>query len=368
MQTTGSDRPAGPGRVRIGLMLAGGGGMTVPDMAGIAARAESAGFHGVYVAEAWRSGFVPLAAMAARTERIALGPYVLNAHARTPLIAGMSAVDLDEVSGGRLVLGVGSGNRVTNESYQGVPVERPLRKMREYVELLRLVTRARRGRRLDYEGEIHRMSGWTCQVDPLRPSIPVYLAATSPRMTRLAADVADGVALGAVQSAAFVAGIATACRQAAGREDFGMMMASLVAVDEDPERARDAARAAVVNLYAGKPHPHYDSLLRRQGHERVADDVDRFVRAGDLDAARRAVTDEVVEQLVIAGTPKECLARIAQYGGSVDELLFVNVGGMRYEAGSSTSSARRALLDSFEPLLDLGRLAAAGGARHAEGA
>ncbi|MFD7407816.1 LLM class flavin-dependent oxidoreductase [Streptomyces sp. NPDC059866] len=364
MRNSGGGSPAGSGRrVRIGMMLTGGGGMTVPDMAELAARAEGAGFHGVYVAEAWRSGFVPLAAMAARTERVALGPYVLNAHARTPLIAGMSAVDLDELTGGRLVLGVGSGNRVTNESYQGVPVERPLRKMREYVELMRLVIRARRGERLDYEGEIHRMAGWTCQVDPVRPSIPVHLAATSPRMTHVAASVADGVALGTVQSAEFVAAIAAECRRTSGREDFGVMMASLIAVDDDPERARDAARAAVVNLYAGKPHPHYDSLLRRQGHERVADEVDRFVRAGDLDAAQRAVTDEVVEQLVIAGTPQECLARIRQYGESVDELLFVHVGsGMRYEVGRAADSPGRALLDSYQPLLDLGELAAKEGA------
>ena len=88
------------------------------------ARAEESGFSGVYVAEAWRSGFVPVAAIAARTERVTVGPYVLNAHARTPMIAGLSAVDLDEVAGGRLLLGVGSGNRVTNEKYQGVPVRR----------------------------------------------------------------------------------------------------------------------------------------------------------------------------------------------------------------------------------------------------
>ncbi|WP_424533981.1 LLM class flavin-dependent oxidoreductase [Sphaerisporangium viridialbum] len=349
-----------PGQeVRLGLMLAGGGGMTVPDMAELAARAEGAGFDGVYVAEAWRSGFVPLAAMAARTERVTLGPYVLNAHARTPVIAGMSAVDLDEVSQGRLVLGVGSGNKVTNESYQGVPVRRPLPKMREYVELMRLVTRARRGEQVDYDGEIHRMTGWRSQADPFRASIPIHLAATAPRMTRLAATIADGIALGTLQSAEFVAEIAASCRQISGRDDFGVMMATLVAVDEDPERARDAARAAVVNLYAGKPHPHYDSLLRQQGHERVADDVDRLVRDGDLDAARRAVTDEVVDQLVVAGTPGDCIARIHEYGRSVDEVLFVNVSGMRYEAGS-VADARRALLDSYQPLLELGTLAATG--------
>ncbi|WP_433496595.1 LLM class flavin-dependent oxidoreductase [Sphaerimonospora sp. CA-214678] len=350
-QKTGG--PDGVRQAKLGLMLAGGGGLTVSDMAGIAARAESAGYGGVYLAEAWRSGFATLAIMAERTERIALGPYVLNAHVRTPLIAAMSAVDLDEVTGGRLVLGVGSGNRVTNESHHGVPVERPLRKMREYVELMRLVTRARRGERLDYAGEIHRMAGWRCQVDPVRESIPIVLAATSPKMTRLAALVADGIALGSLQSAQYVAEVAAECRSRAERPGFSVMMAALVAVDEDAERARAAARAAVVNLYAGKPHPHYDALLRRQGYERVADDVDRYVRRGDLAAARRSVTDEVVDRLTVAGTPAECRRRIAEYAETVDDVLLVNVSGMRYEAGSADRDARRVLLESYEPLMEL---------------
>lgn len=343
----------GTAEMRLGLMLAGGGGITVSDMAGLAAHAEGAGYDGVHLAEAWRSGFVTLAAMAERTRRIRLGPYVLNAHARTPMIAGMSAVDLDEMSGGRLVLGVGSGNRVTNESYQGVPVHRPLRKMREYTELLRLVTRARRGERVDHQGQIHRMSGWRCQVDPIRESIPIVLAATSPKMTRLAASIADGIGLGSLQSAEYVAGIAAECRSIAARDDFSVMMAALVAVDEDGARAREAARAAVVGLYAGKPHPHYDALLRAQGHRRVAEDVDRFVRQGDLAAARRSVTDEVVDRLVVAGTPQECRRRLSEYATSVDEVLLVNVGGMRYEVGEADHDARRSLLESYEPLLNL---------------
>ncbi len=132
-----------------------------------------------------------------------------------------------------------------------------------------------------------------------------------------------------------------------------------------PDMAELAARAegagfdGVYVAEAWRSGFDYDSLLRQQGHERVADEVDRLVRDGDLDAARRAVTDEVVDQLVVAGTPGDCIARIHEYGRSVDEVLFVNVSGMRYEAGS-VADARRALLDSYQPLLELGTLAATG--------
>jgi len=92
----------------------------------VARQADSAGFAGFYMAEVHRSGFVPLTAVAAATQRMRIGPYVLNAYARSPLITGMSAVDLNEVSGGRLVLGVGGGNRIINEVWQGIAHERVL--------------------------------------------------------------------------------------------------------------------------------------------------------------------------------------------------------------------------------------------------
>jgi 5,10-methylenetetrahydromethanopterin reductase len=188
----------------VSLMVAGGSGTQIRDLVDLAVRAEAAGAYGIYVPEAWRSGFVAPTAMAAATRRVRIGAYVLNAHARTPWVAGLAAVDLDEFSGGRLTLGVGSGNRVTNESYQGVPVVRPLQKMRDYLSVLRSVTSARLGERVDVPGERHSVDGWHSQVNPVRSRIPIVLAATSPRMVELAAELADGIALGSLQSVDFV--------------------------------------------------------------------------------------------------------------------------------------------------------------------
>ena len=124
----------------VGLIFP-GGGMSTQEMLTIARRAESAGLYSLYCVEAWRSAFVPLTAVATATERVRIGPYILNAYGTTPFIAGMSAIDLDEISGGRLVMCVGSGNRHINEEYNGTAYARPLRKMAEYVELLRTITR-----------------------------------------------------------------------------------------------------------------------------------------------------------------------------------------------------------------------------------
>lgn len=332
-------------------MVAGGSGTQIRDLVDLAVRAEAAGAYGIYVPEAWRSGFVAPTAMAAATRRVRIGAYVLNAHARTPWVAGLAAVDLDEFSGGRLTLGVGSGNRVTNESYQGVPVVRPLQKMRDYLSVLRSVTSARLGERVDVPGERHSVDGWHSQVNPVRSRIPIVLAATSPRMVELAAELADGIALGSLQSVDFVGGIARRCKTNSPRE-FRVVTSMFIAVDEDRDVAREAAREAVLNLFAGKPHPHYESLLRQQGYDAVADGILDAVAAGDPPRARLAIADEVIDSLTIAGTPEECADRISDYRVVADELVLVNAAGMRYAASSSDRDSAAAQLDSFDPLLD----------------
>lgn len=315
--------------MKLGLIFP-GGGMKIRDMVTIGKEAEGAGFDSLYVTEAWRSGFVPLTALVMATQRVRLGPYVLNAYGRSPLLAGMGAVDLDELSGGRLLLGVGSGNRHINEDWQGVPHVEPYQKMKEYVECLRQIVRTRIGTPMTYEGKIHRMR-WTPAVDPLRESIPIYLSAIFPRMVRVAGQVADGVAIGAMGSADYLRTVLQPrVREAAtqaGRDpqSLGYVMAIFVSVSEEREHARQAAREAICRLFSPLPHPYYDFLLREQGFSAAADAAQKLVPAGKLKQAADTIPDEAIDRLTIAGTLTECRERIAQYEGIVEEVICVNV-------------------------------------------
>jgi len=113
--------------MKLGLIFP-GGGMKIRDMVTIGKEAEGAGFDSLYVTEAWRSGFVPLTALAMATQRVRLGPYVLNAYGRSPLLTGMSAIDLDELSGGRLLLGVGVGTAISMRIGKAFPMLSPTRR------------------------------------------------------------------------------------------------------------------------------------------------------------------------------------------------------------------------------------------------
>ncbi len=336
--------------MRHGLIFS-GGGTSVQQMVELAVEAEQAGLDSIYLTEAWRSGFVGLAAIAAATERVEIGPYILNAYARSVWVTAMSAVDLDELSGCRLVLGVGSGNKHINEAWQGIPQERPIRKMDEYITLLKKAVSTRLGDTLKWQGQMHSMD-WAPSVAPARDAIPVYLAALYPQMTAVAGRVADGLALGALLSSDYIRDeIKPRFRGAAadaGRDPdaLGIYFAPFVSVGEDREAARHAARMAICHLYAPLPHPYYDFVLREQGFAAAADACTRHVPEGRIEQAAEAVTDEVLDTVTIAGTLAECQAGLARFEGVVDQALMVNVG----YGGASEDT----LLAAFRDLIRLG--------------
>ncbi|MEQ8234428.1 MAG: LLM class flavin-dependent oxidoreductase [Gammaproteobacteria bacterium] len=306
-----------------------GGGMTIADMTRVAQAAEAAGFGLLAVAEAWRSAWVPLTAMAAATERVRLAPYVVNAYGHSPLFTGMAAIDFADFVGSRLVLGVGGGNRIINEQWQGIPHARVLTKMREYVTLLQHMARTPAGARLSFEGAVHHMD-WTPSVPPPAQPFPVYLAAVFPRMLDVAAAVADGIAGGATLGADYLRDTlrphAARAAEAAGRDPATLAWSAvaITAVDEDRQQARRWAREALCHLYAPLPHPYYEHTMREQGFGAVADALLDLAPAGDLDAACAAIPDDCIDALTIAGTAADCRARVAAYDGLVDHLLLLN--------------------------------------------
>lgn len=343
---------------RVGIVLT-GGGMRITDMVDIATAAERAGASGVYTVEAWRSGFVPLAAIAAATDRIALGTYVINAYGRTPFLAGLGGRDLDDLSDGRLTLCVGTGNVFTNRVYQSVDTDRPLRKMAEYVELLKLILDSRPGESVEYTGETHSMSHWMPQAAARREHVPVYLAALFPKMRRVAGRVADGIALGAIQGRTFLAEtVLPAVREAAeaaGRDPaaVGVKVAQLTCIDDDRDRARHTAKLAIADLFAPKPHRQYEHTLREQGFGEILDLVLERQAAGDRYGAADAIPDEVVDEVAVVGSLADCAARLRAYADVVDEQLLMMAGGSRHRSSDIDAAERAALDDSFAAVIRL---------------
>ena len=209
---------------------------------------------------------------------------------------------------------------------------------------------------MDYDGEVHSMH-WSPAVQPTRPSIPVHLAAIYPRMVNVAGRVADGLALGALLSVAYVRDVvAPAARAAAARAgrdpaELRFLMAGFTSVDDDPEHARDSARRAICSLYHPLPHPYYDFLLREQGFSAAADAATKLVPDGRLEAAAEAMDDALIASLCIAGTPDECRARTAEYDGVVDEMIYSNVAAV--SSTLSHEGVASGTVESYQRIIDM---------------
>jgi len=315
--------------MKIGMML--GFEDSINTLTSIASEAERCGIDSLYTVDAGRSATVTAAAVIAVTERAQVGTYIVNAYAREPWMTGLEARDLNEMSDGRFVLGVGTGNLHFNDLYMGIDSKKSRAKMRDFMEIVRAVVSGRARQPVRYQGDSHRIR-WRATWDPATTEMPVYLSASGPKMVHLAGEVSDGVGIGIMSSVDFVRDIvrpnARAGAEAAGRDPDALKfpMAATVSINSDVELARDASRAAICKLYYPIPHPYYDSQLRQLGYSEFADKAAELMPAGKLREAMALVPDEVIDTMTITGTVADCIARVEQYEGVADEVILARTG------------------------------------------
>ena len=297
----------------------------VGDLAALAGDAEAAGFARLWAPELYRSATVSLAVAAGATDRIELATGVCLAFTRSPFTLALEALDLDELSGGRLVLGLGAGVRRLNQRWHAVDYDPPVRRMRETVaavrELVRTLPSAERtrspGRLVDVE-----VVGYRRPHPAPRSAIPIWLAAVMPGMARLAGEVADGLIDHPVTSPEWVESeLAPAVRvgaERADREPPPVAGALIVAADNaDPAAARRAA-ALTVGFYATVKT--YEALFAGHGFGARLPAIRRAFLEGDPGRLAEAVGEDMTDVFAAAGTSDEVRARAAAWEGRVARL------------------------------------------------
>ena len=307
---------------RIGIAFS--GGLTATEIADCAQRAEALGYESVWVAEGHGGDqFAILAACALRTRRVRLGTAISSVFVRTAPIIAMAAATVDELSGGRFVLGLGSSHRVQVGPEHGVEYRKPLGRVRETVSVVRALLREGE---VAHAGETIRIERFDLWFKPLRGEIPVYLSALFPRMTELCGEIADGVILtrGTLETAEKARAHVAAGAARAGRDARAVEISSLLptSVAADWGEAFAAARPGLA-FYAGF-FPRYNRLIAESGFPDETAEIARAWAAGDRAAAERAVTDEMIAATGVAGQPAECRERLEAYRASGLDLPIIS--------------------------------------------
>jgi probable F420-dependent oxidoreductase len=313
------------------------------ELAEAARLAEQAGFESVWATEFYdRSATVALAAMAQATETIELGSAIAYAFGRTPVVLAAEARDLDELSGGRLTLGLGTGTRRMQQDWHGLDGEHPAARMEELVPLLRRLWRLHEGP-VEHEGRFYRASVQPTAPPrpPLREEIPVFMAGVNARMIEAAGAVADGLVGHPLFTPEYVREVARpALARGAERGDRAAPpIAGYVttSVSEEREAARRNAAAVIAFNSTVKT---YRAVHVVSGFEADADAVRQAWSRGDFAGMAAAVTDEMIDAIALAGTPREVRERFEERWAGVYErpLLwppaFTGLDGVRAVVGA----------------------------------
>jgi probable F420-dependent oxidoreductase len=259
--------------------------------------AESLGYESVYVTHiAGRESLTVLTAYALATSRIRVGTGVVPIYTRTPATMAQTAATIDELSGGRLTLGLGVSHRPVVEGWHGQSIDRPVHEMREYTGIVRAILRGED----PPQGEKWRTGFHLAGLDP-RPRLPIYLAALSPAMLRLAGEVADGVLLW-LCSPRYIEDVVipevTAGRERAGLtlEGFDIVPAVPAALTEDREVVYKSMRRELIPYFG---LPFYRAMIERSG---FGSDIEAYDgAAGDLEAMQAGISEDFLDQLTAVG-------------------------------------------------------------------
>jgi len=266
-----------------------------------------------------------LGAAAVQTERIELGTAIAWAFGRSPLLSAVTALDLDEMSGGRFVLGLGTGTRRMRTHWLGAPAERPATRLRETIEAVREVWKSSQAGAVRYDGELVQLDVRPYgRADQLRDSIPVYVAAVNEGMTRTAGAVADGVVAHPMATPRYIEEVMRPAidqgAQNAGRAGSAVAVADwvIVAVSDDAEQAREDAKRQIAFHATVRT---YDRILELHGFEAVAARIRELWRSFDLAGMTALVTDEMLDEMAVAGTVADCRAALQRREAASDRLL-----------------------------------------------
>jgi F420-dependent oxidoreductase-like protein len=314
--------------VKLGLHIGYWGlGLTAEQQLQLVLEAERLGYDSVWTAEAYGSDAATILAwLAGLTSRIRLGAAIFQMPARSAAMTAMTAATIDQLSGGRMILGIGSSGPQVAEGWHGQRFARQLQRTREYVAVVRM---ALARERVEFHGETLELplpdgpgKALKLTIAPVQPSIPIYVAAIGPKNTALTAEIADGW-LPTLFSPEHVGEFRPLLEQGFARagggkgfDDFEIVPTVSVNVSDDLEAARDSMRGYVA-LYVGgmgsRKQNFYNALVQRYGFEDAAARVQDLYLEGRKEEAAAALPGELIDTVALVGPRDRVRERLNVY-------------------------------------------------------
>jgi probable F420-dependent oxidoreductase len=309
---------------------------------------EDAGFESCWAAETTHTSFIAASIAIQNTSKIKVGTAIALAFPRSPTITAMTAADLDEFSGGRFILGLGSQVKRVNENRFGVKFEHPAPKLREYAQAMRVFWAANRGDDVTFEGEFYKLTqpvfGGRRQPEPR--DVPIYFAAVNKVMARYCGEVADGLLGHPLASIKYLTevirpAIAKGAEKAERKpEEINLTASPMISISDDVDLARNEVKLQIA-FYATTRT--YTPILELHGRADIVPDLRAAFERKDKDAMRALIDDDLCDAIAVAGRPDEVRDKVKEWEPVADRLM---VAGPWY----GPSPGR--LMENYQALVD----------------
>jgi 5,10-methylenetetrahydromethanopterin reductase len=292
----------------------------------------------LWIPESWgREAFASLGALSQVTSKPKLGTSIISIYARTPATIAMGATTLDMLSNNRTIIGLGTSTPALVENWHGLNFEKPLLRMREYVECLkRMIT----GERVNYTGTYVRVKDFKLLYRPQRERIPIFIAAVNRYMISLACDVADGVIL-YLRPIDELKKTTSYIKSITKNKTFEIACVIISAVsNKEPQKARDrAAKTLAFYIAVGE---YYNRFISDNGFRNEVEQIVSEYRRNGLDRASKFVSEQMLDSLTICGNREECLKSLNKFISSGISLPIIQVNPI-----GNTQSSIREMLATF---------------------
>jgi len=309
---------------KIGIVIPYWNNVTKVELIEIARLAEELDYDSIWVPEMWgRDAFSLLTLLALNTKKVKLGTGIVSVFSRTPATIAQTIATLDEISEGRMILGLGTSGPIVIEGWHGVKFEKPLERTKEYVEIIRMILS---GERVNYEGDIFKLKNFRLQFTPPRKDIPIYIASLGPKNIRLTGCIADGwipflVPREHLQD--------TKEELMAGAKKRGANQIIVcpyipACISKEVELSKKVIREHIA-YYVGGMGTFYHKTISRYGFQDEANLIAEAWKKGSKTQAIEGVSDRMLDAVAIFGNRKEGkkrLERFRQAGADLCILIF----------------------------------------------
>jgi alkanesulfonate monooxygenase SsuD/methylene tetrahydromethanopterin reductase-like flavin-dependent oxidoreductase (luciferase family) len=258
----------------------------------------------VWIPETWGMENFSMLSMISQLVSSKIGSSIINVYSRSPALVAMGAATIDTISNGRLILGLGTSSEPIVKDWHGQEFEKPVSRIKEYIEIIRLVLS---GKKIDYDGKFFTLKNFSLLITPPRRHIPIYLAAVNQKMIDLAWQTADGV----IFYLRPITELKKIVERMQEKRRIDVTCQLVTCMSSDSEKAKTRAKKTLAfYISVGKV---YRDFLSKNGFQKETTNIFNEYKKSGLKSNYEFVSDTMLDQLTICGTPNECIKQLERF-------------------------------------------------------